>query len=613
MLRRLLHCFVLIVLAAALASACASTARAPGAAQDESERLHVWLEQKYEERLDFSPMRKTSLGRRDDYDQIDDYSEAGGDRVIAWSEGTVAELERDFDYALLNADARISYDLWIFGHERAIRAREFRRRGYVFNQMSGAHTSLPQFLITQHLVETEADMVAYVSRLHQTGRALRQSLERAQLAAAQDVHAPWFAAVSVIGASRAIISGAPFAAEGDAASSPLLADADSKIGSLVESGEISAARADELKAEARTALTQSVGPAYQAIIDWFASELPQSAVSGLGVWSLPDGEAYYAERLAAMTTTDLDADTIHELGLSEVARIHAEMEVIRQSIGFDGSLQDLFAYMREDDRFFLPDTDEGRQGYLDRAREHLGFIEALLPEYFGLLPKAELEVRRVEAYRESPGQAQHYQRGSPDGSRPGIYYAHLSDMRAMPIPMMEVIAYHEGMPGHHMQLSIAQELTGMPTFRRQYGETAYAEGWGLYAEQLAWEMGAYQDPYSNLGRLTSELWRAIRLVVDTGLHDRRWSEQQAVNYMLENSAISEGQIRSEVQRYIVMPGQATSYKIGMMKILELREASRAALGDDFDIADFHDIVLGGGALPLSLLERRVSDWLAAGS
>jgi uncharacterized protein (DUF885 family) len=312
-----------------------------------------------------------------------------------------------------------------------------------------------------------------------------------------------------------------------------------------------------------------------------------------------------------MTTTAMTADEVHELGLSEVARIQGEMEAIRQRVGFDGTLQELFAYVRKDPQFFFPSTDGGREAYLQAARDYLGVIEQRLPEYFGLLPKADLIVKRVEPFREEPGAAQHYFGGTPDGSRPGIYYAHLIDMSSMPKWDMESVAYHEGLPGHHMQISIAQELTGVPKFRTQLGVTAYSEGWGLYAEALAKEMGGYEDPYSDLGRLGNEIWRAVRLVVDTGLHAKRWTEEEAVAYFMQNAPTSEGQIRSEIQRYIVTPGQATAYKVGMLKIQELRARAEQELGSSFDIRGFHDAVLGGGALPLSILERRVAAWIAS--
>jgi uncharacterized protein (DUF885 family) len=290
------------------------------------------------------------------------------------------------------------------------------------------------------------------------------------------------------------------------------------------------------------------------------------------------------------------------------------MEAIKTEVGFTGTLQEFFKSIRDakdDERHYYPDTDEGREAYIADATAAIEKIKAELPNYFGILPKADLIVKRVEAFREQPGAAQHYFPGTPDGSRPGIYYAHLSDMKAMPKGELEVIAYHEGLPGHHMQISIAQELTSVPKFRTQAGFTAYSEGWGLYAEWLAKQMpGTFEDPYSDFGRLGSEIWRAIRLVVDTGLHSKGWTEEQAVQYFLANSAITEGQARSEVRRYIVNPGQATAYKIGMIRIQHLRAKAEKALGPKFDIKGFHDLVVGGGSVPLTVLDGRVDDWIA---
>ena len=333
-----------------------------------------------------------------------------------------------------------------------------------------------------------------------------------------------------------------------------------------------------------------------------------------GVHALPNGAAFYAERLASQTTTTLTPDQIHEIGLAEVSRLRAEMEAIKNEVGFKGDLPAFFAELRDNKdnpRYYYPNTDEGRQAYIKDATAAIDKIKAVLPKYFGILPKADLVVRRVEPFREQAGAAQHYFPSTPDGSRPGVYYAHLLDMKAMPKHELEVIAYHEGLPGHHMQIAIAQELTTVPTFRRQAGFTAYSEGWGLYSEWLAREMpGTYQDPYSRFGRLGSEIWRAIRLVVDTGMHAKGWSEEQAVQYFLANSATTEAQARSEIRRYLVIPGQATSYKIGMLKIQELRRKAEGALGPRFDIRGFHDAVLGGGALPLQVLEKRVDRWIA---
>jgi len=582
-------------------------AAAPASTGDETARLNEWFDARWQEALDFSPIQKTFLGRKDDYDKIDDLSEQADDEQLAWRRRVTAEMKETFDYDRLTPEAKMSYDVWAYELERAERALPFRRLNYVFTQMQGPQAFLPQFLIAFHKVSEPSDMEAYIARIAGISRGLGQLLERVRLAADEGVRPPKFAYEGVLQQARALIEGEPFGGEGDA---PLWADAKTKIDALQKDGKIDEAKAKELRDAARQALLESFKPAYDELISWVESDLPNADAEANGVGALPRGLEYYDQRLAFATTTDMTADEIHEYGLEEVARIRGEMEAIKDQVGFEGTLQEFFVFLREDPQFFFPNTDEGREGYLAAAREHLTFIETRLPDYFGILPKAELEVKRVEPFREQPGAAQHYFPGTPDGSRPGIYYAHLSDMNAMPKHQLEVVAYHEGLPGHHMQISIAQELESVPEFRTQSFFNAFAEGWGLYSERLAKEMGAYEDPYSDFGRLSTEIWRAIRLVVDTGLHAKGWSEEEAVDYFLANSSMAEGAIRSEVQRYLVTPGQATSYKIGMMKILELREHARAELGDRFDIKGFHDTVLGGGGLPLGILERRVNEWIA---
>jgi uncharacterized protein (DUF885 family) len=594
----------------AAATAMAEEQHSAAAAREteaETARINEWFAERWEEQLDFSPIQKTFLGRKDDdYDKIDDLSERADDEQLEWRRRTTAEMKESFDYDRLTPEAKMSYDTWAYELTRAERARPFRRLNYVFTQMQGPQAFLPQFLIAFHKVDDESDMQAYVTRIAGVSRGLDQLLERAQAGAREGVRPPRFAYEGVLEQARGIIRGEPFGGEGE---SPLWADANAKIDALLEAGKIDEAKAKELRDDTRQALLGTFKPAYDALIAWFEADMPNADAEASGVGSLPRGLEYYDERLAFATTTDMTADEIHEYGLQEVTRIRAEMEKIKEDVGFEGTLQEFFTFLREDPQFFFPDTAEGREGYLEAAREHLAFIDERLPDYFGLLPKADLEVKRVEAFREQPGAAQHYFPGTPDGSRPGIYYAHLSDMNAMPKHQLEVVAYHEGNPGHHMQISIAQELESVPEFRTQSFFNAFSEGWALYSERLAKEMGAYDDPYSDFGRLSTEIWRAIRLVVDTGIHAKGWTEEEAADYFLANSSLAEGAIRSEVQRYIVLPGQATSYKIGMMKILELRDRAQAELGDGFDIKGFHDTVLGGGALPLEILERRVNAWI----
>lgn len=576
----------------------------------ETERLNQWFEKKYEEQLKFSPLQLTFQGRKDLYDQIDDLSEKAQLDQVAWQKASVEEMEKTFDYAKLSDEGKLSYDLWKLQYENARDGLPFLVDGYAFDQMNGAQSFFPTVMISFHKVEEESDYTAYVSRLNASARAFDQLLERARKSAGQGIRPPRFAYEGVIDQSKKVIAGAPFSAGKDSA---IWADAQAKADELVKNGKVSAERGAALKEEARKALLEQFKPAYERVIAWCEEDLPNAGENATGVGSThPNGKAYYEYQLRQMTTTNMTADEIHALGLKEVERIKGEMTALKDKVGFKGDLDAFFAFIDSDPQFAFPNTDAGRQAYIDEATKAIANIKKELPNYFGLLPKADLEVKRVEAFREQDGAAQHYFPGTPDGSRPGVYYAHLSDMNAMPKPELEVIAYHEGLPGHHMQISIAQELTGVPKFRTQAGFTAYSEGWGLYSEWLAKEMpNTYQDPYSEFGRLSSEMWRAIRLVVDTGLHAKGWTEQQAVEYFDANSAVPLAAIKSEVQRYLIMPGQATAYKVGMIRIQDLRRKAETELGDKFDIKGFHDAVLGGGALPLTLLERRVDQWIAS--
>ena len=576
------------------------------------ERLNAWFDAKYEEELQFSPIGLTFLGRKDKNDQIDCFTLECHEEQLAWRVAATEEMENEFDYDALSPADRISYDIWKYQTEQEVAGEEYLYNGYIFDQMNGPQGFMPTFLINFHNVESVEDFDALVNRISETGRAMNEAILIARESASRGVHAPKFAYEGVIDQSKKVITGAPFTEGEDSA---LYADVKSEIAKLSEAGELTEEEADAKLEQARIALVDNFQPAYEAIIAFAEEDMANSPDpdSPVGADTQPNGKDYYNHLLATQTTTDLTADEIHEIGLAEVARIHEEMEAIKQEVGFEGTLQEFFTMLRDskdDERFYYPNTDEGRQAYIDDATRDIENIKANLPEFFGILPKADLVVKRVEPFREQDGPAQHYYPGTPDGSRSGTYYAHLSDMTAMPKRELEVIAYHEGIPGHHMQISIAQELEGVPQFRTQAGFTAYIEGWALYSEWLATEFpDTYEDPYSNFGRLGSEIWRAIRLVVDTGIHSKGWTEEEAVQYFLNNTAITEMQARSEIQRYIVMPGQATSYKIGMMKIQQLRKKAEDELGDKFDIRAFHDTVLGGGALPLEILERRIDQWI----
>lgn len=581
--------------------------------QSETDKLNAWFEVKYEEELMMSPISLTFQGRKERYGEIDDMSEAAQDKQLEWQRQTVDQMKSSFDYQALSDDARLSYDLWEYQYDQGLASTKFRRNQYVFTQMQGVHTFLPTLMMSFHNVDSLSDMMAFNSRLNELGRALNQLVERAKLGIEAGVRPPRFSYEIVIKQAGDVITGRPF--DDSETDSSLWANAQEKVAALLNADTIDQAKADELLAQANVALVTNLQPAYRNLIEFMQSDIANSSADAKGASTLPNGAAYYAERLANQTTSNISAEEVHQLGLSEVNRIRAEMEALMVKAGFDGSLQEYFTYIRDNkdsEEYYYPNTDAGRQGYIDDASAAIENIKAQLPDYFGILPKADLVVKRVEDFREQDGAPQHYYPSTPDGSRPGVYYAHLSDMSAMPKNELEVIAYHEGLPGHHMQIAIAQELKGVPTFRTQAGFGAYAEGWALYSEKLSKEMpSTFTTINSDFGRLGSEIWRAIRLVVDSGMHHKGWSEQQAVDFFSSNSPAPLETIRTEVQRYLVWPGQATSYKVGMIAIQRLRKLSEDELGDKFDIRGFHDAVLDGGSLPLSMLDRKVKQWIAS--
>ncbi len=577
-------------------------------ATSETDRLNTWLDSHYELELQLSPVHMTELGRRDRYSEIDDLSEAAELAQYRLLERSVADLRQEFDYDKLTPEGRISYDFWIYRLDRFRDYLPFQRHDFIFSSEGGPHSYLPDFLINMHTVESMQDMLDYITRTGGVARALDQSLARAMQAAGEGIRPPRFAYESVLEVAARLTTGAPFTRDSKL-DSPLWVDANNKIDGLLARGVIDQAQAENLRQETATALRDRLLPAYSRLTAWLRKDLPNAPTRALGATSLPDGAAYYDYSLAANTTTRLDAAQINELGMAEVAHIRDGMEAIKRRAGFKGNLHDFLEFVRTDAQFFFSNDDTGRAAYIALSQSYIATMQARLPEYFEHLPKAGLVVKRVEPFMEEDGMAPYYVDGLPDGSRPGTYYLHLSDMRALNRTDLQTNAYHEAVPGHHLQTSIALERQDLPLFRRDIWYSAYGEGWALYAEYLAAEMGAFTDLYNELGYLASQMWRAARLVVDTGLHARGWSEQQAVDYFLANLPITEMAARAEIRRYIVTPGQATSYKIGMLKILELREKARSRLKENFDIRGFHDAVLGGGSLPLPLLERRVTNWI----
>ena len=589
-------------------AATAQTAPASAEAQSEDARLNAFFEEAFQARIALSPQSMTSLGIKTDYDRLDDTTDAAAERSLALAEAQLATMKSSFDYDALSPQSQLSWRLFEHGVVQARLSNQWRDWGYQFAANGNPTTGLPVFMINNHRIDSVSDAEAYVARLIEAERVMGEITDTLRRRAARGVISPAFVFEPSIANTRAIITGAPF---DDGADNPVWADFQRKVGAL-QADDATKAR---LLDEGRAALTGPWRRGYETVLAALAEVQVQAEAMpnrNDGVWRLPDGEAYYNARLQLSTTTDLTADQIHQIGLDEVERIHGEMAVIMRQVGFTGTLQEFFAFLKTDPRFQYPNTPEGKEQYLADSRAFIAQVMAAAPQWFSDLPEAALEVRAVEQWREATASIAFYNQPAPDGSRPGIYYVNLSDMTQVLKPQIEGISYHEGAPGHHFQIAFAQEIEGLPRFRRFGGYGAYAEGWGLYAEGLGKEMGFYQDPYSDFGRLSTELWRAVRLVTDTGLHAKHWSREQAMDYFRQNSLLSERDIVKEVERYITSPGQATSYKIGELRIEELRDRARAALGDRFDIRDFHAVVLGSGSVPLDVLEELVAAWIARG-
>ena len=593
-----------LFVAVVLCSRATASTSAPEQIAAESKRANEFFDKSFDEFASHHPQFLSQLGIKIDNDKWEDVSDAQAVADLALRASFLERLKRDFDPAKLDAQTQLSWKLSERDLERDMEGFRFRFCDYPVDQMNGVHSEVPTFLMNVHRVDSLEDARAYVARLNAVPKLFAQTIDGMIERERRGVVAPKFVFPLVLDACRKILTGQPFNAGG--ANNPILDDFTTKIASLKD---VDTPAREKLIADAKKALLEAVKPAYETLIAFLQAQ-EQRATDDAGVWKFPDGAAFYDYALRRAKTTNLTPREIHELGLKEVARIHEEMRGIKEKVGFKGDLKAFFKFMREDKQFYFPDTDEGKQKYLARATQIIGTMKKRLDEMFITKPKADIVVKAVEKFREKSAGGAFYQQPAPDGSRPGMFYVNLSDMKNTPIYELEALAYHEGIPGHHMQISIAQEMSGIPKFRR-FGlrYTAYIEGWGLYNELIPKEFGFYQDPYSDFGRLSAELWRAARLVVDTGLHDKRWSRQQAIDYLKENTPNAEGDCVDSINRYIVMPGQATAYKIGMLKILELRENAKKQLGSKFDLRQFHEVILTNGPVPLDVLDELVDAWV----
>ena len=586
----------------------ASLAQSAPAAMSQSEdaRLTAFLDAEFAEDLKLRPQLATRLGIKEGQDRLDDISEAGQLRRLEARRGSVARMKARFDRSKLSPAGQTNYDIWETELARAELQYKYRRyQPPFYSFLYSVHSSLPDFLINTHTVSDASDMQAYNARLKAIPAVLDTAIAESKLSDAAGVHAPKFQVERLINGSKALISGAPFDTGGK--DSPLLADAEAKVGKLQSAGKVTAAEAATLLEDARSSIL-ALRPAYERVIAWAESELPTAPSGRVGAVSLPGGAAWYATALKINTTLDLTAEQIHQTGLREVARIEREQDALARQAGF----KDRHAFYADRERRYPPQTytDALRTEYLDRANAAIAHNRELLPKRFNNAPQYRMEVVREPAFSEVAGGAAHASGPSPDGTRPGRVYVHLLGKTEDPAAVYDLMC-HEGVPGHVMAGDIQVRQTGTPQFRRAGGYVAFNEGWALYSELLCKEMGAYPDLAADFMRLDAELFRAARLVVDTGIHAKGWTEDQAVDYMIRTGRQSPDGARSEVRRYITLPGPATGYKIGMLQIMELRRNAERTLGPKFDIKAFDDLIIAEGSQPLPVLERRVSNWVAS--
>ena len=596
---------ILLILFGAMMISCGDEKKKGSYSSEEKEKasaeLNTYFDKEFQKEIEESPMLQTRMGMKTDYGKWDDFSNLKYAEDLEQAKTRLDYLD-NVDTEALDDETKLSYELFRRNVKNEIDDYDYRFYDYPIEQMHGLHAELPAFLINMHRVDSISDAKAYISRLKGLEKVMEDIVEQLKLREQNGIIPPKFVFDRTLDASRNMIKGKPFTNSAEA--SALMEDFNSKIEKL----DISEEQKTELVGEAETALVNHVQPAYKSLVDFLENQQLR-ATEEAGVWKFPKGDEFYNNALQRVTTTNLTADEIHKIGLSEVARIHGEMEKIMEEVGFEGSLADFFEFMKTDEQFYYENTEEGKAAYLREAKNIINGMKTQLPELFNTMPEADIVVKAVEPFREKSAGKAFYQQPAIDGSRPGTYYANLYDMEAMPKYEMEALAYHEGIPGHHMQIAIAQELDSIPEFRKFSFFTAYVEGWGLYSEYIPKEIGFYKDPYSDFGRLAMELWRSCRLVVDTGIHAKKWTRQEGIDYYKENTPAAESACVKMVERHIVMPGQATAYKIGMNKILDLREKAKEQLGDNFDIKEFHDVVLTDGALPLTVLESRVNTWV----
>lgn len=585
---------MIVLAAAALAPGSAGAQRlSPGtpSIQVRAQSLGVLLNDYWEDHLRHTPEDATTLGDKRYNDRWSDLSIAETGRALLRNQSYVKRL-RAIDTAGLSVQDRLSAELLLRDLLEDQESARFKEWEMPLNQIEGVHFRLPQ-LVAVTPFDDVRDYDNYIARLRKVPRLFSQLMENMQRGVADGRVQPKLVSEKVLAQVESIIALSP-------EDSPFLAPTRN-----FPTG-ISAVERDRISGEIDLAVTRDVVPAYRRLAGFLQTTYIPKGRSEPGTWSIPNGDAYYSFCIRRNTTLAMTAEQIHQIGLAEVKRDEALMLEIAHKLGYS-NLQSFNAAANDNPRLHPSSAEQ----LLDTYRIDLNQMKVKLPELFGKLPEADLVVEATPSYTQKQRPAATYEPGSIDGKRPGRVVVNTYNFKQISLGGAESIAYHEGIPGHHLQFSIAQERSDLPAFRQHKEYTAYTEGWALYAEQLGKDVGFYQDPHSDYGRLEGDIWRAIRLVVDTGLHSRHWTRQQVVDYFHAHSAIDETDVQRETDRYIAWPGQALGYKIGQLNLLDLRERAQRLLGAQFDIRKFHDLILDSGALPLDILDRYVDDWIAS--
>jgi uncharacterized protein (DUF885 family) len=597
--------------AAALAGAALSGAAPAGAAPvgvTESQRFAAFLDSVHEQNLAASPQLATEFGSKAGVDRWDDTSEPALAADAMRVRGNIAKARNGFDSAALDPESQLQYRVFLDEQQLLLDRYRWRDHFYALNQIVGLHIDVPGILTGRQPLQTLQDAQAYIRRIQAVRTAFRDLIVHMRSQARQGIYMPKSVYPLLIEGAQNVIAGAPHGAGAD---SPIFADFKRRTAQL----DLPAAAKGRLIEDARRALLQQLQPAYERLIDELKVQGARTPIAG-GVWQLPDGDAFYAFLIRQFTTTDMTPAQIHEMGLAEMARSQREIAELMDRVGFQGTVRDFMAKMKSDPRNFVSDDDSGRAAYLARARDIIAAMQSKITDAFEAPAPLPLRIARTDAYKEASSPPGFYEPGSADGTRPGTIYLNLSSMKVLPLYEMEDLLYHEGVPGHHLQISTILVDRSIPRSRKVnewWQDSAFVEGWGLYAERLGKDLGFYQNPYSEFGLLSGELWRASRLVVDSGLHYRHWTRDQAIQYLNENTPSPEATNIRAVDRYLAVPGQATSFMVGMRKFIAARERAREALGSRFDLREYHKVALSSGYIPLWALDEKVTSWIAAKS